>query len=639
MDQESAIGLEILREVARISSSTLDLDEILNKTIEVIKSRMRMDACSIYLMDIEGEEPRLKLRGSSGFPEQQAKQIYLKPGAGITGWVAENKSTLALSDAIKDPRFVYFPEIEEERFPSMLSVPLIDQEDCIGVINVHTKDSRKFNRTEVTILETISGQMTGCIRNAIAYSKSQLLLKEQTLLYDISMAVQETSQLDQRLWILLTGMTLGGGGGFNRAILFLVDEGESFLKGSIGLGPDSNEDAQQIWSNLESQKEGALKWILGQPDRNKYQQSTFHHFAQSLSIPLEHSKHIVSETALQKRPFIIQDASKDPLVPKDFATSLGVNQFATVPIMPQQEVLGVVLVDNRYNNEPITDSKIHLLIRLSTHMGWVLENSRLISKLLESNRELLSTKELLIQSEKLAALGELSAEVAHEIKNPLVSIGGFSRRLQSQLTKISKQRNAIDSIDSLVGYSNIIVGEVQRLETILKNILLFSKSDSLNFEDCPPYELVQEVVQLFEIDSREKNIPIQNKISENLPSIKVDLKRIKQVLINIFFNSFESMPQGGQINVSSLLPTSIQGEEMLGIIITDTGIGIDPETFQNIFNPFFTTKESGTGLGLSISRKIMESHKGYLEVKNNYPNGVSVYLYFPLQKSTECNKN
>ena len=125
MIQESAIGLEILREVARISSATLDIDEILEKTIEVIKNKMAIDACSIYLMEEEGTEPHLQLKASSGFPEQIAKKIILKPGSGVTGWVAEHKTTLALSEALQDPRFVYFPEIKEERFQSILSVPLI----------------------------------------------------------------------------------------------------------------------------------------------------------------------------------------------------------------------------------------------------------------------------------------------------------------------------------------------------------------------------------------------------------------------------------------------------------------------------------------------------------------------------------
>jgi len=639
MAPESSLGLEILRNVARIASSTLDLDETLGQTISVIQNKMNVDACAIYLMDHEDPEPQLKLRASSGFPESHANKIFLKPGAGVTGWVAVNKATLALSDALKDPRFVYFAEIEEEKFQSMLSVPLLDQNECIGVINVHTLEQRNFTSQEIAILETISGQITGYIRNAITFQKSQQLLKEQTLLYDISLAIQGAPKLDHRLWILLTGITLGGGGGFNRAILFLMDETGKDLKGYMGLGPESPDEAGRIWSNLESEEKDALHWALKESNYEDFQNSPFNHWAQSLTIPLESPNHVVAETVMQKRPIIIKDAQEDPLVPEDFARALSAREFATVPLMPHQEALGVLLVDNRFNQEPISESNLRLLMRLATHVGWVIENSRLFTKLLESNRELLSTKELLIQSEKLAALGELSAEVAHEIKNPLVSIGGFARRLRDQLVQIAPDVKKVKSLEGLVRYSNIIVTEVQRLERLLEDILLYSKTDQLELESCNPVDLVQEVLTLFEPQIKEKGIEIQNQMTENLPSLKMDRKKIKQVFINIIFNAVETMHQGGHFAIQSLPPQTINNQEMVGIAFEDTGGGIDSETFENIFNPFFSTKESGTGLGLAISRKIMESHGGAIHVQNNINKGVTVYTYLPLQKTPDYNKN
>jgi len=639
MAEDSIIGLEVLREIARISTSPLNLDEILRQTIQVIKDKMRIDACSIYLAEQSySGEIRLKLKSSSGLPESEAARIYLEPGHGVTGWVAEHKATLALSEALQDPRFVYFPEIEEEKFPSMLSVPLLDHDQCIGVINVHTLDRRQFTLTEISILETISAQITGCIRNALEYQKSQLLLREQTLLYNINTAVQETPKLDHRIWTLLTGITFGGAGGFNRAILLLLDEKNRELQGYMGLGPDSPEEAGRIWRELSQDEGYTLNRLLKNPEWERFRDTHFNQFARSLRVPLNPGN-VLAETALQKRPHIVQDAFQDPLVPREFAESLCAATFATVPLMPHQEVLGVLLVDNVYNSAPITEANLQLLGRLATHLGWVIENSRLVNKLLESNRELLNTKEQLIQSEKLAALGELSAEVAHEIKNPLVSVGGFARRLRDSLNKIHEEPACDDTqakLDGALRYAGIIVNETERLEQLLQNILLFSKSEELMVEECDLNGLVQEVLDFFEVNIDEKNIQLDKNLMELACPVYLDKKKMKQVIMNLLFNAIESMPQEGRLSVSTykshLKPPSEPEKEALTLCIEDTGGGIPPELFENIFNPFFTTKESGTGLGLSISRRIIEEHGGTLLINNNINKGVTVYVYLPLQK-------
>lgn len=646
MVEDSVIGLEVLREIARISTSPLNLDDILRKTIEIIKNRMRIDACSIYLAEQSySGEIRLKLKSSSGLPEHQAARIYLEPGRGVTGWVAEHKSTLALSEALQDPRFVYFPEIEEEKFPSMLSVPLLDHDQCIGVINVHTLERRQFTDTEISILETISAQISGCIRNALEYHKSQSLLREQTLLYNINTAVQETPRLDHRIWILLTGITFGGAGGFNRAILLLIDEKSQELYGYMGIGPDSAEEAGRIWQELSQNDGFTLNRLLKNPEWERFRDTQFNQFARSLRMPV-HPGHVLSETVLQKKSYIIQNAIGDPLVPLDFAEKLNAAMFATIPLIPYQGVLGVLLVDNAYSNAPITDANLQLLNRLATHLGWVIENSRLVNKLLESNRELLNTKEQLIQSEKLAALGELSAEVAHEIKNPLVSIGGFARRLQDRLDEFKNQMGSDPEIqEKLEGarrYAGIIVNETERLEQLLQNILLFSKSEELVLEKTDLNELVQEVLDFFEVNIEEKNLHLDKNLMEPACPVYLDKKKIKQVIMNLLFNAIESMPQKGRLGVSTykshLKSSEGPEKEALTLCIEDTGGGIAPELFENIFNPFFTTKESGTGLGLPISRRIIEEHGGSLLINNNINKGVTVYVYLPLQNIGDYNK-
>jgi len=627
--EENKLGVEILQDITRIANSTLDLDETLKQIIEVIKTKLQIDGCSIYLADENSK--LLDLKASSGLAQDTSKFIHLEIGTGITGWVAQHRTTLALSDAHNDPRFVYFPETKEEKFKSMLSVPILVDEQCIGVVNIHNMEQREFTDLEILIMETIASQMSGCIRNAMLYNNSQMLLKEQTIFYDISLAVQTSVKLEHGLWIILSGITMGEAGGFNRAMIFIINEKTNALQGYMGLGPDSPEDAFRIWTEWGRKKRNMLKWMVTEADKDEYKNSAFNQFVQGLSFPIQPQTNILAETVIQKTPFSVTDASSHPLVSDGFVHALGTNAFATTPLIAHKEVLGVILVDNRYNNQPISGEQLRLLTRFSTHASWVIENSRLLTRLLETNRELLSTKEQLVQSEKLAALGEISAEVAHEIKNPLVSIGGFARRLEKKIKNYSEKFDRHEELKNIADYSNIIMSEVDRLEKLLTNILMYSKAGVLEREECDINELLEEGVFLFKSGFFMKDIAVNLEPGDDLPPLHLDKPKIKQVLINLFYNAMESMPSGGDLTVTTYREKYIGGKNVITVRIEDTGGGIPQDIFENIFNPFFTTKSTGTGLGLSISRKIVEIHGGTIKVENNIGRGVTVFLHLPLQ--------
>ena len=631
--KESKQGLEIFQDITRIASSTLDLDETLEKIIEVIKNNLRIDACAIYITD---ETHRFfNLKAAIGLPKDTSKFIQLEIGKGVTGWVAEHHKTLALSDAHNDPRFVYFPEIKEEKFKAMLSVPIMVDEQCIGVINIHSEEQRMYTDLEILIMETIASQVSGCIRNAMLFSNSQMLLKEQTILYDISLAVQTSTRLEHGLWIILSGITMGEAGGFNRAMVFIINENTNTLKGFMGLGPDSSEDAFRIWAEWGRKKKNMLQWVVNEADKDEYKNSTYNKFVQELNFPIRPEENILVETVLQRTSFNVTDAGNHPLVSDEFIQALQTNAFATVPLIAHKEVLGVILVDNRYNNNPISNEQLRLLTRFATHAGWVIENSRLFTKLLETNRELLSTREQLVQSEKLAALGEISAEVTHEIKNPLVSIGGFARRLENKISGLSEKYETEKELDKIADYSKIIRTEVNRMERLLTNILDYSKAGDLQWTPCDINELIEEAVYLFKSGFYLNNITVHFHLGKDIPPLNLDKTQIKQVLINLFFNAMESMPSGGNLTIGTTPETYVGGQKVITLSIEDSGGGISKDIYENIFNPFFTTKSSGTGLGLSISRKIIEMHGGTIRIENSIGKGVAVYLHLPLQNSSD----
>lgn len=606
--------LDILSEVSRIANSTIELEPRLNSIVEVITRQTGANACSILLMDEESGD--LILRATKGLNPMSVNRVRLKVGEGITGWAAKERKPIALKNASSDPRFVYFPETEEEKFKSVLAVPILDKNDCIGVIYTQSVSERDYTENDIKLLLTIANQVSGIIKNAQLYDKAIQRLRELSILYEVSMAMQTTVNLDRLLRIILSSITVGNVFGFNRAALFLTNERTNTLQGMMGLGPDSGDEAREIWSKI-AEITDLSRWLISQGDVLLKRESNFDGFIKSIRIPINPENGILALTVLEGKSFNIKDARNDPRTNKELLNKYGVISFAVVPIIARDHVLGIIVVDNIYTNKPITEEDVQSLVRFTSYAGLAIENAKIVTKLREANKEILSTQKRLIQSERLSALGELAAELAHEIKNPLVTIGGFARRFYEKSELNLEEKN----------YSHIIIKEVERLEKLLKDILNYSRDIKPNFSEYDINLLIENLLSIYERTFRDSGIEIKKELSKEISHINIDQPQINQVLINIFYNAVESMMDKG--GVMSVKTEPLAEEEGVVIKISDTGGGIPVKILDNIFNPFFTTKKNGTGLGLSLSRKIVESHGGTIEIDNRIGEGAIFIVNLP----------
>ncbi|MBI3583001.1 MAG: GAF domain-containing protein [Nitrospinae bacterium] len=606
--------LEILSEVGRIAALTLELETRLNLIVELIARQTGSDACSILLMDEDREN--LVLKATKGLNPMSINKVILKAGEGITGLTAKEMKVIASRNALNDPRSVYFPETWEERFKSVLSVPIMDKNDCIGVIYTQTISEKDYTENDIRLLTTIANNISWMIKNAQLYEEARQKIAELSILYEISMAMQTTINLDRLLRIILSCVTVGSVLGFNRASLFLVNEKTNTLQGMMGLGPDSGEDARDIWNKL-TEITNLFQWLTSQGEALGKKESSFDKFIKSTRIPITQDSGILALTVIEKKPFNIKDARNDPRVNKELLDKLGINSFATVPIITKNQVLGTIVVDNIYTSRPIRDEDLQSLVRFATHAGWAIENARLFSQLREANKDILIAEQQLIQSERLSALGQLAAELAHEIKNPLVTIGGFARRL-SEKTDFSPEGKK---------YTDIIISEVERVEKLLKDILNYSRDVKPTFSDYNINTLIDEVLSSYERIFSDSGVIVKKELSVNIYPLHIDTSQIKQVFLNILYNAVECMTgKGGVITIKT---EPLSGEEGVTISISDTGGGIPPEILDNIFNPFFTTKRQGTGLGLSLSKKIIESHGGTIGIDNRIGEGATFIITLP----------
>lgn len=248
-----------------------------------------------------------------------------------------------------------------------------------------------------------------------------------------------------------------------------------------------------------------------------------------------------------------------------------------------------------------------------------------IDEIRERDARIRSLDEILTRANRLSSLGELAASIAHEIKNPLVSIEGFARRIER-----SKDAEKIHQ------YSQFISREAERLSKVLARLLDFSRMADPAREPLDINETVDDTILFLEHHlTRFRNIQVTVKKARRLPRVHADKVHVQQALINIVMNAAQAMSEGGPLTIE----TGTDKEDYVWITVADKGPGIDPETLKRIFEPFFTTKPKGqgTGLGLPLSKRLIEANGGRIEVKSAKGKGTMFQLLLPFADTKEMN--
>jgi signal transduction histidine kinase len=410
----------------------------------------------------------------------------------------------------------------------------------------------------------------------------------------------------------------------------------------MAVGPESAEEAGKIWASL-SQRKGTLSDLITQLSPEGH--SALNSIVKGIQIPLEQEQCILSRTVLEGRPFNIQSPlSKEGwiqtrcergchlgsevgcYVGEHLSRDPRVYSFATVPLWGKGKVIGVILVDNLYNQNPIIDEDVQSLSMFANQAGLAIENALLYRNLEEVHQELKETQNQLVHREKMVALGELSNSIAHEIKNPLVSIGGFARRLYRAIPEDAPEKR----------YTQTIMIEVARLEKILTDIFNYTHDESTAFKECDLRRILEDSLSMFQERIQAEGVDLVKEFSEKVPPIHGDHHQLKQIFSNLINNAYQALKGKGTLSIR-LHPIAKNGASYVRVEVEDTGGGIDPENLHNIFNPFYTTKDSSLGLGLPIVHKIITSHRGQIEVDNQPGAGVKFIITLPSSEKEKEN--
>ncbi|MBI5806548.1 GAF domain-containing protein [candidate division TA06 bacterium] len=469
--------------------------------------------------------------------------------------------------------------------------------------------------TVLKLLEEMGG-----VHAELTASNRQLgqKMRELAILNEATKALQTTLDLDQVLHIILTGVTAAQALSLNRAFLLLVDGDRRSLTGKMAVGPGGAEEAFNIWNELQKSPRSFREMALTPYSQVKGNLQV-NQLVKKLSAPLSDRNNILIQVLGSKKPLLVTDAASFPGA-QELVGLLKVNSFIAAPLVAEQEALGIILADNAVTKMPIHSDDVTLLEIFAGQVSAFIRNAGLYQNLKDKVKELQHSQEKLLKAERMAAVGEMAAVLAHEIRTPMVSIGGFVN---------SMIRETPD--DPRFGQQlKIISSEIDRLEGVLTDTLELSRFKEPELVSENINDVVKRCIGVLKAEFDRQNIDVVVSLEEGLEPVWIDRHQFPQVLMNILKNALHAMPLGGQLSARTFL--DIQKEMVISI--SDTGSGIPHQALEHVFEPKFTTKRGGLGIGLAVSKKIVESHRGSISVSSAEGRGTSFVIRLPSGQQT-----
>jgi signal transduction histidine kinase/ActR/RegA family two-component response regulator len=562
---------QTFQEVVALVNSSLDFDRVLDEVLKQVERVLPYTSASIHLLRAN----RLYYAAGRGFPGDSHPESELSAGENaIFQQIAATKQPLLLRDVRQHPDWHVKPGLEY--IHSWIGAPLIVKGHVIGYLTLDHAQVGAYTREDVHIADTLARQVAVAIENARLYTETRRWAEEQAALNTIATASSSSLDLTKMLNHVLDAVRM----------LFEVDAADVRLLGDEEGG---------LYVAARRQEEPAEDVPAG-----------------DASVAYQASGDLAVEAAFGM---------------EEDVDSQGESAVA-VPLRSKERLLGSLSIIS-YQAREFTSREISLMEAISYQLSLAIENARLYEQLKESEarktglldelenslQELQRTQAKLIQSEKLAAVGQLTSGVAHELNNPLTAIIGYAQILEAGNLPASVKSDLLR-----------IIEQAQRSAHIVENLLTFSRQHKPDRFAVDVNQLLEDTLDLVEHQLRLADINVERDLSGDIPLALADPYQLQQVWLNLIQNAHQAMRDshgGGRLRIQT--STSEQGR--IRVEFSDTGPGIPSEVLQKIFDPFFTTKPvgKGTGLGLSICYGIIQEHQGDIWVESN-PEGGSTFI-------------
>jgi len=498
---------------------------------------------------------------------ERAKKVKLRPGEGITGWVATTGKPLRTDDVREEKRYVSI----NAKVRSEMAVPVEMRGQVVGLLNVDSVKVNAFSAIDEARLVDMALEAAQWLELAWEIDQLRLKGRQLTSLVNIAQMIISETNLDE----ILNQITV---------------QTQRLMKARICSVFLLSEDGSEL---VLRACEGGTKLYREKPN-----------------LVTEDS--LLGTVVKRRKPFAVVDVVVEKgYVQTDVARQEKLVSMLAVPLIFAGKEQGVLALYTQKRHR-FSNDEIKLLTALGDLSAVAIEKGRLLARVVDMEEKLRA-------SERLSALGLLAAEIAHEIRNPLTVMQMLFHALVEGMHLDSTPRRDAELISE----------KMRQMNRILDQVLSFARSSEPTKEPVHAGQLIDDIFLLTRHKLLRQGIEVRSAIADDLPPFRADRPQVEQVLLNLILTAAEAMPKGGALRLSATLET-LEGEPHIVIGVRDNGPGMSPAQMDNLFAPFLTYKESGTGIGLAIVKKIMENHQSKLEVESKVGQGTKFKLFFPI---------
>jgi signal transduction histidine kinase len=579
LDQERrrADDLSLMHEVGSLVAQHLDLSTVLS--IAVRSSARFVEVPHVFLQLLDEDAVRLTIVATAQDDPSAVGHVLPRTRASLAWRSVLDRAPVVAHD-LDDPSLDC---TLAQRFghEAVLAVPLLARGEPIGaMVFGDTRAGRLFGEGEIARAVAVCNQVATAIVNARLYESERRRVEELRLLLDVGRVI--TASLDLEEILEASSIALSRMVDASHAFVWLLDPKTKILTGVTTSAAEHRKHFRRVRLTLDDPS-------------------------------------LAARAVVVRAPVQAVDALRAGEVNQLLNARYQMKSLLALPLMLRDEPIGSIVIGDTRRARAWLPSEVERATVVARQLAVAIANARLFEDLKRSYDELAKTQRVLVDRERLAALGELAAVVAHEVRNPLGIIW-------NSLVSLRKLLRPTGDVEMLLG---IVGEESDRLNRIVGDLLDFARPNEPALRAESLEAILAGAMESAKSAGLPAGIVLDLETGEPLPSVLVDARLLRQAFINLVINAVQAMPKGGRVTIRAALERT--GDEARARVdVVDEGPGIPESVAEQVFQPFFTTKATGTGLGLAVVKRIVDAHRGEVRVLPSSDRGTTFRVRLPL---------